>query len=129
MELVVTGAAGFIGSNFIRYMNDTTDFNIIAVDDLTDGTKLLNFRNLQIYDYQDKNNFSAHLSRTNGWRSLKAVVHFGAISSTTEWNGRLLMEENYEYSKKFTQILYRKQNTVHLRVISISLRLRQARIF
>ena len=57
MTYIVTGAAGFIGSNIVRALNERGIDKIIAVDDLTDGMKMLNLVDCQIMHYMDKNDF------------------------------------------------------------------------
>ncbi len=57
MKIVVTGAAGFIGSNIIKGLNARGITNIIAVDDLTQGDKFRNIADLKIADYLDKDVF------------------------------------------------------------------------
>ncbi|MDF7667494.1 ADP-glyceromanno-heptose 6-epimerase [Orbaceae bacterium ESL0727] len=96
--IVVTGAAGFIGSNIIKGLNNQGYNNILAVDDLTDGTKFANLVDLTIADYMDKDEFiAAILSGEN--LDIEVIFHQGACSSTTEWNGKFMLENNYDYSK------------------------------
>ncbi len=100
--IIVTGGAGFIGSNLVKMLNDRGCKDIIVVDDLTDGTKFKNIADLDIFDYMDKDVFLQHI--TNGdtfpaWGTIDGVFHEGACSSTTEWNGKFIMGVNYEYTK------------------------------
>ena len=62
MRIVVTGAAGFIGSNIIQGLNQRGITDIIAVDDLRDGDKFRNLADLQIADYQDAGDFYARFA-------------------------------------------------------------------
>jgi ADP-L-glycero-D-manno-heptose 6-epimerase len=95
---VVTGGAGFIGSNLVRIVLDRTGDDVVVVDDLTDGHKFTNIAGLPVADYLDKNEFLESLSSrfSSGVRS---VFHQGACSTTTEWDGRYMMQNNYTYSK------------------------------
>ena len=96
---VVTGGAGFIGSNLVKGLNDRGIDNIVVVDDLSDGIKCRNLADCDIADFIDKETF---LSRVNGGDAgfaITALFHEGACSSTTEWNGKFVMEVNYDYSK------------------------------
>jgi ADP-L-glycero-D-manno-heptose 6-epimerase len=96
--IVVTGGAGFIGSNIVKGLNDQGYKNILVVDDLTDGTKFANLTDLDIADYMDKDEFiTAIISHED--LDIDVIFHQGACSSTTEWNGKFMMENNYDYSK------------------------------
>ncbi|MCS5707522.1 ADP-glyceromanno-heptose 6-epimerase [Candidatus Berkiella cookevillensis] len=98
--IIVTGGAGFIGSNIVRGLNRLGIDNILVVDDLTDGKKFANLVNLKIKDYLDKDTFLARIKAKDDFGSdIEAIFHQGACSTTTEWDGRYMMENNYEYSK------------------------------
>lgn len=97
MTLIVTGAAGFIGSNLIKALNERGETRIIAVDDLTQGDKCLNLVDCEIDDYVDKAEFVARFARGE-WGDVKAVFHEGACSDTMETDGRYMMANNYQYS-------------------------------
>ncbi|MBO7081082.1 MAG: ADP-glyceromanno-heptose 6-epimerase [Neisseriaceae bacterium] len=99
MTYIVTGAAGFIGSNIVRALNERGIDKIIAVDDLTDGMKMLNLVDCQIMHYMDKNDFmTAILSHQLPFKNIKAVFHQGACSDTMEHNGAYMMSNNYQYT-------------------------------
>ncbi|MEX2496093.1 MAG: ADP-glyceromanno-heptose 6-epimerase, partial [Woeseia sp.] len=96
---IVTGGAGFIGSNLVRRLIEETGQDVIVVDDLSDGHKFTNMAGLPIADYLDKNEFLDSLGDSFG-RGVQSVFHQGACSVTTEWDGRYMMRNNYGYSKK-----------------------------
>lgn len=97
---IVTGGAGFIGSNLVRALVDRGEENIVVVDDLEDGHKFVNISDLPIADYLDKDEFLQRLASDESFADgISAVFHQGACSETTEWNGRYMMENNYSYSK------------------------------
>ena len=99
--IVVTGAAGFIGSNLIRGLNATGRTDIIAVDDLSDGTKFHNLVDCNFLDYLDKDEFRSSMShRLTG---VELVFHQGACSDTREWDGRFMLENNYAWSRSLLE--------------------------
>lgn len=98
MRVVVTGAAGFIGSNIVRGLNALGIDDVIAVDDLSDGPKYRNLLGARISDYFDKNEFYERFARGEFGR-VEAVMHEGACSDTMEHDGRFMMETNYRCSK------------------------------
>ena len=98
MYYVVTGAAGFIGSNLVRALNERGESDIIAVDNLTRADKFLNLAGCDIADFIDKRDFVAQLGAGEFEGALEAVLHQGACSDTMETDGRYMMENNYRYS-------------------------------
>lgn len=98
--IIVTGGAGFIGSNIVKQLNAMGEKDIIVVDDLTNGKQFYNIADLIIADYVDKEDFLYDiLYNPEKYEKARVVFHEGACSSTTEWNGKFMMENNYEYSK------------------------------
>ncbi len=97
---VVTGGAGFIGSNLVRTLLDSGR-DVIVVDDLSDGHKFVNIADLPIADYIDKDEFLQRLESDKAFATgVHAVLHQGACSDTTEWDGRYMMQNNYAYSRR-----------------------------
>lgn len=98
MRVVVTGAAGFIGSNLVHGLNALGIDDVIAVDDLTDGQKFKNLVGARLSDYLDKSEFYARFARGD-FGPVDAVLHEGACSDTMEHDGRFMMATNYRCSK------------------------------
>jgi ADP-L-glycero-D-manno-heptose 6-epimerase len=96
--IVVTGAAGFVGSNLVKALNDRGETDVIAVDNLTNGDKFRNLVDCQIADYLDKEEFLRKLSLGAFDEDISVVLHQGACSNTMEGDGRYMMENNYRYS-------------------------------
>jgi len=98
--IIVTGGAGFIGSNIVMGLNAKGINDILVVDDLSDGTKFKNLARAKIADYMDKDLFltKVEAGEFNGV-AIEGLFHEGACSSTTEWDGKFMMQNNYEYSK------------------------------
>jgi ADP-L-glycero-D-manno-heptose 6-epimerase len=102
--IIVTGGAGFIGSNLVKNFNTSGIREVIVVDDLSRGRKFVNLADCQIADFFDKKDFLLYLIGEKPFDiPIRAVFHQGACSSTTEWNGHYMMENNFEYSKLLLQ--------------------------
>lgn len=98
--IIVTGGSGFIGSNIVNGLNRLGRTDILIVDDLTDGKKYRNLIGAQFLDYHDYEDFLTDIRANKTFaKKIDAVFHEGACSVTTEWNGRYMMRNNYDYSK------------------------------
>ena len=98
--IIVTGGAGFIGSNLLFELNRRQINDILVVDDLSDGHKFSNLVDIQFADYLDKNEFRRILtSESKEIANVDYVIHLGACSDTTEWDGKYMLDNNYAYSK------------------------------
>ncbi|MEJ5228179.1 ADP-glyceromanno-heptose 6-epimerase [Thermodesulfovibrio sp.] len=97
--LVVTGGAGFIGANVVKRLNELGEEAIIIVDNLGSSEKWKNLVDLRFEDYIHKNKFIDDIKSGLFKNSVKAIIHLGARSSTTEKDVEFLMENNYEYTK------------------------------
>ena len=99
MYTIVTGAAGFIGSNIVKALNDRGEKNIIAVDNLKRADKFRNLVDCEIADYLDKEDFLDRLLAGDFDGDVQAIFHEGACSDTMETDGRYMMENNFRYSQ------------------------------
>ena len=97
---IVTGAAGFVGSNIILALNERGVREILAVDDLTCGDKFRNLRGCDIADYMDKTEFRDFIRRGAPGLEATSVLHQGACADTTESDGRYMLDNNFTYSKE-----------------------------
>jgi len=98
--IIVTGGAGFIGSQIVRALNQRGRRDILVVEDMRDGRKVRNLAGLDIEDLIDREDFLHRLDAAPSWLAeVDAVLHQGACSTTTEWDGREMLRVNYEYSK------------------------------
>jgi ADP-L-glycero-D-manno-heptose 6-epimerase len=93
--IIVTGAAGFIGSCIVSKLNRDGENDILAVDVLRKNDKWKNLRNLNFYDYLDRSQLMDYLNSHSG---VEAIIHMGACSATTETDSNYLMENNYRYT-------------------------------
>src|SRR5688572_7104521 len=96
--LIVTGAAGFIGSNLVKALNARGEKDIVAVDNLSRADKVANLADLELADFVDKRDFIERLRAGRLDVDCQAVLHQGACSDTMESDGRYMMENNYRYS-------------------------------
>ncbi|MDA3139764.1 ADP-glyceromanno-heptose 6-epimerase [Vibrio metschnikovii] len=98
--IIVTGGAGMIGSNIIKALNERGISDILVVDHLKNGRKFKNLVDLNIADYMDRDDFLTQIMAGDDFGPIDAVFHEGACSATTEWDGKYVMLNNYEYSKE-----------------------------
>ncbi len=101
MAVLVTGAAGFIGSRLVRGLNAIGIDDVVAVDNLAHADKFRNLEGCEIADYLDQAELAGALEDLAG--SVEAVFHQGACSDTMETDGRYMMENNYRYSVRLLE--------------------------
>lgn len=97
MKIIVTGAAGFVGANNVKALNERGETDIVAVDNLRRADKFRNLTDCEIADYVDKDEF-LDLLRRRAVNKPDVVFHQGACSDTMETDGRYMMDNNFRYS-------------------------------
>lgn len=101
LVIVVTGGAGFIGSNLVKALNDRGRSDVLVVDSLADGRKFRNLVDCEIEDLLDPETFLRAVRDGRGLpEPLEAVFHQAACSDTMEWDGRVMLRANYDTSKQ-----------------------------
>ena len=112
--IIVTGAAGFIGSNLVNALNARGETDIVAVDNLTRGDKFRNLVDCSIADYLDKEAFLGQLGAGAFDGDIAAILHQGACSDTMQGDGRYMMENNYRYSAELLEYCQAEEIPLHL---------------
>lgn len=100
--IVVTGAAGFIGSCMLRKLNYEKITNIVIVDDFSKMEKLNNYSNYSFSLKIDRKDFIQWFKENAG--QIEGVYHLGARTDTTEFDWNIFVELNLEYTKNIWQI-------------------------
>ena len=101
LKIIVTGAAGMIGSGIVRYLNDLGYANLLLVDDLKTGDKWKNLVGKQFDDLIQKEHLLAWLDGRES--EVDAIIHMGACSDTVETNADYLIENNFRYTVRLAE--------------------------
>lgn len=113
--IIVTGGAGFIGSNLVQELNRLGERDILIVDNLVpapnlSGPKFINLWGAEYSDYMDKAEFRQALAAGDfDHVPIRAILHQGACSNTLEDDGRYMMDNNYTYSKELLAFAVRRE--------------------
>lgn len=99
--IVVTGGAGFIGSNIVKALNERGRSDILIVDNLGKGEKYKNLIGLKFYDYMHRDDFLKMIldDEFDGYGT-EIIFHEGACSDTMEYDVNYMIKTNYEYSRE-----------------------------
>ncbi|AEH23539.1 ADP-L-glycero-D-manno-heptose-6-epimerase [Thermodesulfobacterium geofontis OPF15] len=109
-KIIVTGGAGFIGSNLVETLNQKGEDRIIIVDHLNEGNKWKNLLGLKFLDYIEKDEFLEKIEK-GYFKDVSAIVHLGACSNTTVKDLHYLYLNNYKYSQKLA--LFALENEIN----------------
>lgn len=101
--IVITGAAGFIGSALIWGLNKQSFDDILVVDELLCDQRWKNLVNLRFSDFVHKDDFVDFLKTGAFGDKIDGIIHMGACSDTTEKNADYLLRNNYEYTKHLAE--------------------------
>jgi ADP-L-glycero-D-manno-heptose 6-epimerase len=97
---IVTGGAGFIGSNLVHELNAHSITDILIVDNFANARKFANLHGARYVDYLDKREFRRAIRENSlGIGKIEAILHQGACSNTLEDDGVYMMDNNFEYTK------------------------------
>ncbi len=99
--IVVTGAAGFIGSCIVKYLNEQGSNNLLLVDDVKKTEKWKNLLNKKCIDFISRHDLFKWLEGKED--IVKAFIHLGACSDTLETDGNYLMENNFRYTVRLAE--------------------------
>lgn len=111
---IVTGGAGLIGSAFVARLNEEGINNILVVDELKDSEKWKNLSNKSFEDYMHKTEFldsvlKDNIPQADEEDSIKAIIHMGACSTTTETNMDYLYKNNFQYTRTLARYAMKKR--------------------
>lgn len=99
--IVITGAAGFIGSGIVRYLNGLGFSNLILVDVLDHPEKIRNLAEKQYVELLSIDQLHPWLKERHG--DVSSIIHLGACSDTLETNAEFLDENNFQYTRRLAE--------------------------
>jgi len=108
--IIVTGGAGFIGSNLVSRLNRFGRDDIIIVDDLSDSRKIKNISDLNFCDYIDYLDFLNVIENRDYFSKIDVIFHQGACSDTTVTDANYVMKVNFDYSKKMLKWAFNQES-------------------
>ena len=109
MTVIVTGGAGFIGSNLIRGLNIQGVTDILVVDNLGSSLKFKNLIGCEFREYLQKDRFRELICERRLNSQVSAIFHQGACSNTMELDGNYMIDNNYQYSVELLDFATEKE--------------------
>lgn len=100
---IITGAAGFIGRNLVAELNARGETDLLLVDELGTTEKWKNLVGLQYEDIWDPETFRQSVLDGASGKGIKALIHLGACSATTETDADYLLDNNYRTTRDLCQ--------------------------
>lgn len=111
-NILITGCEGFIGSNIAKKLKSINkNYKIIGCGSLNKKEKLKNINKINLLDYWNKKDLFDNLKTLKN-SSINTIIHMGACSSTNEWDGEYLIENNTKFTNKL--IDYAIKNRVRM---------------
>ena len=111
--LIVTGGAGFIGSNVVHELNAHGIADILVVDNLANVKKFENLHGARYVDFMDKREFRRAMAENSlGVQRIEAILHQGACSNTLEDDGVYMMDNNFTYTKEVLAFAIRQDTSL-----------------
>jgi ADP-L-glycero-D-manno-heptose 6-epimerase len=109
--LIVTGGAGFIGSNLVHELNAYGLTDILVVDNFANVRKFENLHGARYVDYMDKREFRRAIAGSSlEGSTIEAILHQGACSNTLEDDGVYMMDNNFQYTKEVLAFAIRQDS-------------------
>lgn len=99
MPIIITGAAGFIGNNFAKFLNEKKIENLILIDTLKKKDYFRNILALKFIDFINYKKGVEHIYNSIKHYDIEVIFHIGANTNVLEEDCDVMLEENYEHSK------------------------------
>ena len=109
MSYIVTGGAGFVGSNMVRTLNKNGIKDAVIVDNY-DESKMPNLLDLHFTDYIDYSDGLEAVDKKLRSIPIEGIFHIGADADVLDYNPKQMMMLNYEFSKMYCKVRHRMRH-------------------